>query len=320
MPYEVTWVVTDGRKGMENQCLGLAEAVGLPIEVKHIHPGAPWKWLPESLFGHPWPAPFMALGGDSDNIAAPWPRLWIACGRLTVAYSAAVKKRSAGGTFVVQCQDPRLNPNYFDLVVPPLHDGLTGDNVLPILGSPNIVTPQRLAEAADAFRETFADLPRPLATVLIGGPSHHYKMTGAVVNRLIFELKELKKQGTGLAITCSRRTPPQVREAIRAQLSGSGTYFWDGSDPNPYLGMLALADHILVTEDSTNMVTEAAGTGKPVHVIRLEGGSPKFDTFHRQMIARDITRPFHGDLETWHYEPLQETQKVAEEIKKRLNL
>ncbi len=47
-----TWVLTDGKMGMVSQAMGLAEAVGFDIVKKTIHPSAPWKWLPASL----WPS------------------------------------------------------------------------------------------------------------------------------------------------------------------------------------------------------------------------------------------------------------------------
>jgi mitochondrial fission protein ELM1 len=156
--------------------------------------------------------------------------------------------------------------------------------------------------------------------VLIGGTSKHHRLTDEIVDDLILNLRELTKQGYGLAITPSRRTGAKNTARLKAGLTETGAYIWDGAEPNPYFGLLAHADHILVTEESTNMVTEAGATGKPVHVIRLEGGSAKFTDFHRQMIAGEITRPFQGSLETWEYTPLNETARVASEIKKRLEL
>lgn len=322
MPYDTCWVLTDGRRGMENQCLGLAEAVGLDVSVKRINPRAPWKYLPESLFGRPWPLPFLALGKTSDSLESPWPRLLIACGRKTVAYSIAIRRLSEGKTLTVQTQDPRIDAKHFDLVVPPLHDGLSGDNVMAILGSPNRINAESLAAGASQFSKSFADLPRPLVVVLIGGTSNNYQLTPEIIDQLAEQLKALAKAGVGLAITPSRRTGAENIARLQLALQGTGAYIWDGSGndnaPNPYFGLLGLADHILVTEESTNMVTEAAATGKPVHIVKLEGGSAKFDTFHAQMAQRGITRTFTGQLDTWTYDPLNETQKVAQHIKQML--
>lgn len=323
----ICWILSDGRKGMENQCLGLAERVagemsgangGLSIVTKRLDPRAPWKWLPESVFGRPWPLPFLALGRGSDSLEEPWPQLVIACGRKTVAYSAAIKRLSKGRSFVVQTQDPRLGAQYFDLVVPPKHDNLTGENVLPILGSPNRITSEKLAEGVNQLEGNFEGLPRPRVAVLIGGSSRHLTLDLETMNRLVDQLTRLAEDGNGLMITTSRRTGEEARALLRTRLQGRNIYIWNGSEPNPYFAMLGLADHILVTEESTNMVTEAAATGKPVQIISLKGRSPKFERFHSEMKSAGITRPFDGSLETWDYEPLDETGRVAKVIAEQL--
>jgi mitochondrial fission protein ELM1 len=94
--------------------------------------------------------------------------------------------------------------------------------------------------------------------------------------------------------------------------------FWDGRGDNPYLGYLGLADALIVTVDSVTMISEAAATGKPVHVAELEGGSAKFRRFHAGMREGGITRPFAGRIEDWSYPPLDETGRVAAEVKRRL--
>src|SRR5690606_828770 len=118
------WVVTDGKAGMESQCLGLAEALGLSPEVKKIAPRAPWRWLPPQA----WVAPLAALGSKADRLLPPWPDLIIATGRQTVAPALAVKRASGGATFLAQIQNPGVDPARFDLVIAPEHDGLAGDN------------------------------------------------------------------------------------------------------------------------------------------------------------------------------------------------
>jgi hypothetical protein len=312
---------------MENQCLGLAErlesrlgesSVALKIVTKRLAPRAPWKWLPESLFGFPWPLPFAALGSDSDALEEPWPDLVIACGRKTVAYSAAIKKRSKGKTFVVQTQDPRLDARFFDLVIPPRHDNLEGPNVLPILGSPNRITPARLREGAAIVGALFNHLPERRIAVLIGGSSQRFTLDLEVMETLADQLQDLARQGFGLMITTSRRTGEAQEKLLRERLTGDGIHIWDGGEPNPYFAMLAEASHILVTEESTNMITEAAATGKPVYILPLKGHAPKFERFHRGLSEAGITRGFEGALETWDYEPLDETGRAAGVIMEQL--
>jgi len=322
------WALSDGRRGMENQALGLAEAVaadgGIAIEVKRAKLSQSHAWMPEALLASPLASPLTHLSPDSDTLAAPWPDLLIGCGRVAAGLSLAMRRaaeKKGRKLVTVQTQNPRISPAFFDLVVPPAHDGLSGENVIPVLGAPNRVTPKRLEEEAKLWRPSVNNMPRPLVAVLIGGSSHAYEFTQAEASALCDQLLMLRADtGCGLAITASRRTGRTVGKYLRETLRGDGIWFWNDEGDNPYFGMLALADHIVVTSDSTNMVTEAAGTGKPIHVVHLPGGSKKFTRFHRAMETRGFTRRFDGMLESWTYEPLNEAARIAPQIRDLLGL
>ena len=312
----VTWVVTDGRAGMLNQACGLADAVGLRVEVKTVRPRLPWTLLPPTW----WPKPFAALSKDSARLASPWPRIAIGCGWRAIPYLRAVKRASAGKTFTVQLQHPRVATAHFDLVVPPEHDGLTGENVVPIVGSPNGVTREKLDAAAAAWRATLERLRHPRVAVLIGGTSKSHRFGEQDARTLATKLNALVAEGCALMVTTSRRTGEAQTRIITEALAGPNTFVWDGNGANPLLGFLALADAILVTSDSTNMAVEAAATGKPVHIVDIPGGSAKFDRLHESLIARGIARKFAGRIERWTYEPLNETARVAALIRRRIGL
>ena len=155
--------------------------------------------------------------------------------------------------------------------------------------------------------------------VLIGGNSKTHTLSAAAVRRLGEQLADLaRREGTGLMVTPSRRTGAANVAMLRRALAGLSAEIWDGTGENPYYGFLALADSFIVTGDSVNMVSEAATTGKPVHIVDLDGGSAKFRRFHATLRAEGITRPFSGALENWTYAPLRDTQRAAEEIRRRL--
>lgn len=309
------WVVTDGKPGMENQCLGLAEALGLDPVVKRIAPRFPWRVLPPQL----WFAPLAAPGPDGDMLAPPWPRLLIATGRQTVAPAIAIRRAAGGATFAVQIQNPAVSPRYFDLVVVPRHDRLTGDNVIVTEGALHRVTGARLAAEAERFRTRLSALPRPLVAVLLGGANKQYRMTTASIETLTDGLVRLvREHDAGLAVTPSRRTGAENEALIRQRLDGLPANIWDGTDDNPYFGYLGLADAIVVTGDSVSMVSEACATGKPVYVFDLEGGSDKFRRFHDNLRDRGFTRKFEGRLESWEYTALDDTARVADEIRRRI--
>jgi uncharacterized protein len=308
------WVVTDGKAGMEIQCLGLAEALGLDPAVKRVSVGKPWRWLPASLVR----APLAALGPKGDRLTPPWPDLWIASGRQTVPLTRDMRHLSGGRTFTVQIQDPAIDPAAIDLIVTPEHDRLRADNVLTTRGSLGRVTPDRLAAAAAAFAPRYAHLPAKRVGVLIGGNNKVFRLDARTMARLTAQLAELAREGWGLMITASRRTGARNEEVLRRGLAGLPAAIWDGAGDNPYFGILGLADHVVVTGDSVNMVSEAASTGKPVHVVHLQGRSAKFDRFHESLVEAGIARPFTGTLDEWSYTPLDETRRVAGEIRRML--
>ncbi len=317
------WVVSDGRVGMENQALGLAEAVQrltpADISVRRIRWRPIFDKLPSALKAS-W---MLDLSSDPTEPAAgeAWPDLWIATGRATLPMSARVRERSGGRTFVVQTQDPRWCNVAYDLIVAPAHDQVEGPNVLSITGSPHRVTSQRLAEEAAAFADRLGPLPRPRVAVLIGGRSRAFDLTGAHAAALADRIAgAVEAAGGSLMLTFSRRTPEAARAILTGRLGRLPGLIWDGEGPNPYFAFLEFADHILVTEDSANMAAEAASTGKPVHIlpmIPLTAGD-KFALLHADLRERGAARPFDGTLEAWTYAPLAETGRAAREILKRL--
>ncbi len=314
------WVLSDGKAGTENQCIGLAEAIGCRFDVKRISPRTPWRRLPTGI----WmrlvnDRPNRFLSRDGDRLAAPWPDLLIASGRASVAYTVAIRRAGCGRTFAVQVQNPCVPPCLFDLVIPPRHDRVAGANVISTLGALNRVTPTRLEEAAGRFESMVEHLPRPRVAVLIGGSNRAYGLRKADMRRLSDGLVQLMdKAGAGLMLTPSRRTGADNIARLRAAVCDRHAVMWDGTGDNPYFGFLGLADAIVVTADSVSMTSEACATGKPVYVAKLSGGNAKFRRFHTTLEEQGYTRPFTGDLAGGPGKRLSETSAVAEQVRRRL--
>ena len=310
------WVISDGRAGIEVQARGLAEALGFDPVIKRIKTRAPWRWLPPQF----WLDPLRAVDPAGDPLAPPWPDVAIGSGRQAVAPNRAIRRASRGRSFVIQVQDPKVDLAGFDVVVAPEHDRLAGPNLIATKGSLHGVTEARLAAAAAEFAPRFEALPRPLVGVLVGGNSRKHRMTADLAQALGDGLAQAcRAQDVGLAVTPSRRTGPANEAILRRALAPVAADVWDWTGPNPYFGILALADAFVVTGDSVNMVCEAAFTGRPVHVFETAGGTAKFRRFHDTMRAAGITRPFAGRVEEWSYPPLRETPAVAAEIRRRLD-
>lgn len=295
------WILTSGAVGFEVQALGIAEALGIAPEVKRVSPPLPWRWL----------APWGPAAPDP-HIAPPWPDLLIVSGRQSIPYARMIRRRSKGRTFVAVLQNPAIALDNFDFVWSPAHDRLSATNVLSTLVSPHRLTPERLAYEAKRLAPALEHLPHPRIAVLLGGSNAVYKLSEKTAGDIAEQLLGLTdRYGAGLMVTPSRRTGEAQTRIIRDRLAGKPALVWDGTGDNPYFGFLGSADAILVTSDSVNMVGEAAATGKPVYVIELEGGSPKFRRFLDAIYAYGAARPFDGRLENWDYVPLNATREIA---------
>lgn len=298
------WVITEGMIGTQNQCVGVAEALGVTPKILQVHLRQPWKTF----------SPWLGLecsASFSNGLTPPWPDLLIAAGRKSVAAARYIKKKSGGRTFTVQLQDPKTAPHQFDLVAVPHHDTLRGNNVIVTHGAPNRLTTNKLDQARDAFSNKFKKLSSPRTAVLIGGNSRTHRLTPSIMKNLVRQLRTLNGS---LMVTASRRTGEENLNILQEGLKDTNAYIWDGTGDNPYFGMLGWADHILVTADSVSMLSDAGTTGKPVHMIELEGYSKRFDRFHQHLQDIGVIRLFTGNLGNWDYEPLNDAQMVANAI------
>jgi uncharacterized protein len=306
-PDPIVWVLHDGKAGIASQALGLAEAAGFRFVEKILTVRRPWSWAVPSL----WVAPLRGVTHSGRNLAPPWPDVVIGCGRNAVRPALAIKRASGGRTIAAHVQDPRFGRDRFDLMIVPRHDRLRGPRVLVTEGAVHRVTPARLAAERWRF-PILATLKRPIVGVLIGGANRVYRLDMESLAGIADRIASAIGRCDGSVVaTPSRRTGPEGARVLRERLAGLPGDIWDGSGENPYFAYLAVADALIVTSDSVSMISEAASTGKPVHIIDLPGGSAKFARFHTAMREAGITRPFAGDIEHWSYRPPDDTARAG---------
>ncbi len=248
------WVLLGARTGDNNQALALAEALGMPFDVKQMDYNALQSlsvWLP--------PTAATLTGAAKAGLKAPWPDLVIAIGRRSVPVARWIKRQHDGRTKLVRIGHPRIDPGKFDLVVttrqypvPP------GGNVLLLP-----VAMSRFVEApvATAGERAFLDEVGRFRLAAIGGATKYWTLPA----ERIVEAVEMPFDGEVVAVT-SRRTDPAIVERLRALPS---IRLVDGASPR-FAVLLAEAAEIFVTGDSVSMLSEAVLAGKPVALIPIE--------------------------------------------------
>jgi len=221
----------------------------------------------------------------------------------------------------VQILDPRIDPAHWDFVVAPEHDGLTGANVIPLLGSLNPVDDDWLARARQSFAR-LSGLPGPRTALLVGGPTAQAPFGVDRFDALCAQLGAMRDAcGGSLLATTSRRTPRGFADALRRRLADTPGLLWCGPDDgaNPYPGLLAWADRIICTPDSVNMVSEACATRAPVFVFAARCATGRLRRFLDALFARGRIHEADAVLAAFACEPLRETARVARELRERLS-
>jgi uncharacterized protein len=301
---------------MDVQVKGVADALGLVSEWKHVSPQGIYRLLaPYSPV-----APSEKFASMGSMFAPPWPDFVLSTGRLSIPYARAVKRAAGTATFSVILQDPKTQSAVADLIWVPEHDRRRGPNVVTTLTAPHSFTAQRLAGLRATTPPEIAALPGPRIAVILGGKNAVYKFTDACDDRFEASLKSLAALGVSFMITPSRRTHPRLLTAVDRATAQSPRILWSGEVPNPYADFLAHADALVVTADSVNMCGEAAATGRPVYVFHPARGSPKFHRFHRGLETSGATRALPAAfqaLDVWSYAPLQAAEQIATEITSR---
>ncbi|KAL0344812.1 UNVERIFIED_CONTAM: Mitochondrial fission protein ELM1 [Sesamum radiatum] len=235
-----------------------------------------------------------------DTFERDGPILVVASGRDTIAVASSIKQLVPENVFLVQIQHPRSRLHRFDLVITPRHDyyPLTPEaqkqipfflrrwvtprkppdkHVVLTVGALHQADSVALRNAASAWHDQMAMLPKPLLVVSVGGPTRHCRYGADLATQLTASLR-------------------RVSEVLVTELSNHPkVYIWNGEGPNPHMGHLAFGDAFVITADSCR---------KPVYVIGAERCTWKFAYFLKSLQSRGAIRPFTGEeniSENWHY-------------------
>lgn len=309
------WVLRDDRAGHNAQSHGLAHRFGVPYSIKPIEYNM-WAKLPNTLLG----ASLKGLKQHSkEQITPPWPQLVIAAGRRIIPIAKHIKMQSPD-TILLQLMWPGcIDP--FDLIIAPEHDTPPQDSrILTTVGAMHLLTESQLNSEATKIASQFDDLPGPHIAVMIGGNSKHGKFEKQDIQTLLDLCEFMAKEGS-LLISTSRRTPSFVPALCEERLTCPYyLYDWKSNDPNPYPGLLRLADAIVVTGDSISMCSEACYSSKPVFIYNPKSlKSRKHLNFQQSLLDGGYAFMLspNASVDMQPKAPLDEMSRIVSLIKSR---
>ena len=309
------WILSDGTIGMEIQCIALAEALGLEHEKKHIKP----YWL-NRIFPSLAKLPGVPLANNHMQVTShSSPDILITCGRRHAGASIALKRLSKGTTYTIHIQDPKINSKHFDLLIIPEHDRPRAPNIILSNGSLTRITQAILDREAQLIQQEVTSLIGKKIAVNIGGDTKDNKVDDETIQKLILSLNQFSADyECSLMITTTNRTSEPLKKALTSLTENPNIILWTGGSRNPYAGFLGVADAIIVTSDSINMISEACSTGKPVNILPLGKNSAKREKFIGSLEKMGLVKYFNGEYRSWGYEPLNETARIANLINIKL--
>ena len=310
----ICWLLSPGPVAYRKQLSGIANALGLSHQEKIVKRKKPWCWLPKN-----WTlGAFNQLDSGSATLIPPWPDVVISSGQYTIPYALAIRKANKNKTTLIHIQKPTINSRYFDAVIAPMHDHARGANLIETFGATHDVTDTALQQAADEFTPRFAQYNAPFLSIFIGGSSKKYDFTPDRAAQLANTLLDIAKRYPGtLLISGSRRTGDDNSAYFKRRFQDqSNIYLYNNVGKNPYMGMLALAETIMVTDDSISMISESAFTEKPLYLLRLpeQQQRKKISHFIDEAIKRDLVRYYDGSLQPWDKQPLNEVERILPQL------
>jgi len=306
-------LLTEGMHGMISQVEGLAKALDIEfthhkVELNHL-----WKFIPPN-FSPVSQNVFKKIDHDDFDVI-------ISCGRKSVIPSIHLKNTANKKVFNIHIQDPKVDLRHFDFIVAPEHDGIEGDNVISTKGAIHYLTENEISENKDYLNSFIKKDERKIWTLIMGGPTKYYDYSTKNMKHIFTSLyKLLKKHDFQLVVIPSMRTPINTIHYAKEFFGDNHTIIMD-VDKKAYLSALAISENIIVTCDSSSMISEAALTGKPIYIASIlpKKNDKRFQKFRNLFRELNIIRNLGEEVENWNYQKLDETNRVANIIKQKIN-
>ena len=302
-------LLTEGRHGMISQVEGLAKALDIEFIHEKIELNNFWKFIPPSFT----PIKNYVFKNNIDKNF----NIVISCGRKSVIPSIYLKKKYKNKIMNIHIQDPKVSLNNFDYIVAPEHDQLIGKNVLTTKGAIHYLRINELNENESYLKPKI--VKEKIVSLIVGGPNKYYNYNSKSLEDIFIKIKKnFIDKGYQLIFIPSMRTPKKIIDNALNYFDENQLIITD-VDKKAYLSSLKLANHIVVTCDSTSMISEVAMTGKPIYVAQMRASKSnyRFKKFFELFKSLNIIRDLENSTDNWSYEKLNETDKISRYIKEK---
>ena len=306
-------LLTQGMHGMISQVEGLAKALDIDFTHHTVELNNFWKMIPPKL------TPISQSVYKKINQTEF--DLIISCGRKSVIPSIHLKNNSKKKVFNIHIQDPKVNFSHFDFIVAPEHDDINGQNVISTKGAIHYLTDDEIFKNKDYLNSFVKKDQRKICSLILGGPTKYYDYSSENMKNIFSILNSLiKKNDFQLIVIPSMRTPKNSIDYAKEYFGKNHTII-DNVDKKAYLSALSKSASIVVTCDSSSMISEAALTGKPIYVANIlpKKNDKRFQKFRNLFRELNIIRNLGEEEENWNYQKLDETNRVAKIIKQKIN-
>jgi len=304
-------LLTEGMHGMISQVEGLANALDLDYIHERIELNNFWKLFPPKVT----PVQDFVFKNKINNQFD----VVISCGRKSVIPSIYLKKKFKNKIINIHIQEPKVSLNNFDFVVAPEHDGLKGNNVLTSKGAIHYLTNDSL-DQNENYLKSRINSQKKIVTLIIGGPNKYYDYNNKAIDNLFSKIeKNFLKNDYQLIVIPSMRTPQNIIEKAKNYFNKDQVII-PNVDKKAYLSSLKISDHIIITCDSTSMISEAAISGKPIYVAQMPAikKNQRFKKFFDLFESLSIIKELNNSVENWTYTNLNDVNKIAEQIREKI--
>ena len=304
------WSLTDGSQGMISQTKGLANELSINIKEVKTEIIFPWNRLQPGIL------PIFSWIFKNKLPTNEIPDVVISCGRKSVYLSVYLKKKYPN-IINIHIQNPKISSKYFSFVIAPNHDALYGENIINSTGAIHHF------KKKNNLKNHYEINTQNLITCIIGGENNHYNFSKENTLDLCDRIKKIKSYNNNreILVITSRRTNKEIKNILKNELN-SISKLWFGEGKNPYEFALYNSSYFIITSDSTSMISEASISGKPIYVYQLpmKRKSKRFIRFHEEFKKMNITKDLNtlDKLENWTYRKLEESERIAGIIKKRI--